>query len=293
MDGFRQAMVMLPPPVQEALRQAPPPVQRTAQEIRLRKGGGITLSLPDGVWMAPRFKCTAEQLYSIFEALCEYSLHTHQEELRHGYIRLKNGCRAGIAGTFVTEGGRVTTVRQVTAICLRIARWHNECAKEIGFTLSNGGRLHAALICGEPASGKTSLLRDLVRCFCTGAVGRPFRMAVVDERGELNTGDWPCETLLGCPKATGVELALRNLAPEGIALDELGDTAECAAVLRCLHSGVAAFATAHADSVESLCRRAVVRKALCSGAFEYVVLLRGRHAPGEIAACHPVETLPL
>ena len=292
-QGLEQAAALLPSAIREALARVPPTIQRQTQEIRLRKNAPLTLSLPDGDWTVPSILCTGEQLYSAFERLCEYSIHSHQEELRQGYIRLKNGCRAGIAGTSVVENGRVVSVREITSICLRVARQHEKCAKELAFTLSNGGRLHAALLCGEPGSGKTSLLRDLVRCFAVGEASRRFRMAVVDERGELQMAGLPCDTLVGCPKAAGIEQALRNLAPEGIVFDELGDTAETAAVLRCLNSGVAAFATLHAGSIEALQYRPVARQALQSGAFEYVVLLAGRREPGRVARVLPVEELAL
>lgn len=292
-QGLEQAAALLPPAIREVLARVPPIIQRQTQEIRLRLNAPLTLSLPDGDWTTPLFVCTGDQLYSTFERLCEYSVHSHQEELRQGYIRLKNGCRAGVAGTAVTENGRVVSVREITSICLRVARLHEMCAKDLAFTLSNGGRLHAALLCGEPGSGKTSLLRDLIRCFAVGDATRQFRMAVVDERGELQMAGVPCDTLVGCPKAVGIEQALRNLAPEGIAFDELGDTAETAAVLRCLNSGVAAFATLHADGVEALRRRPVARQALQSGAFEYAVLLAGRREPGRVAKVLPVAELAL
>lgn len=292
-QDLEQTAAALPPAIREVLARVPPTIQRQTQEIRLRLNAPLTLSLPDGDWTTPSFICTGDQLYSTFERLCEYSVHSHQEELRQGYIRLKNGCRAGIAGTSVVENGRVVSVREITSICLRVARCHGECAKDLAFTLSSGGRLHAALICGEPGSGKTSLLRDLIRCFAAGDAVRPFRMAVVDERGELLTAGVPCDTLVGCPKAMGIEQALRNLAPEGIVFDELGDTTETAAVLRCLNSGVAAFATLHADSVEALRRRPIARQALQSGAFEYAVLLAGRRKPGKVAKVLPVAELAL
>ncbi|MBO5797303.1 MAG: Flp pilus assembly complex ATPase component TadA, partial [Clostridia bacterium] len=138
--------------------------------------------------------------------------------------------------------------------------------------------MHSLLICGQPASGKTTLLRDLICRLATGI--SPRRLTVVDERGELLLdNDQPCEVLLGYPKAVGIEQALRTLSPEGIVFDELGSEEEVKAVLQCLNSGVAAICTLHADGIESLKRRPAARAALQSGAFEYVALLSGRRAP--------------
>lgn len=283
-DGFSEAAALLPQPLQEVLARVPSSIRDRVQEIRLRNKAPITLSLPDFDYILPEDICKVKPLSNIFEHLCDYSVHAHQDELRQGYIRTKNGCRAGVAGTAVVENGEVVSMRNITAICLRIARDHKGCAKELAFTVANGGRLHGLLLCGEPASGKTSLLRDLVRTLVVGEVDRPFRVTVVDERGELSRGTpLPCEVLLGYPKAVGIEQALRTLSPEGIVFDELGSAAEVATVVRCLNSGVAAIASLHADSIEALRRRAVARQALQSGAFEYVALLAGRRQPGQIA----------
>lgn len=283
-DGFEEAVALLPQPLQEVLMRVPSSIRDRVQEIRLRNNAPITLSLPNSDYIVSNALCKVNDLSNAFENLCDYSVHAHQNELRQGYIHTKNGCRAGVAGTAVVENGEVVSVRNVTSICLRIAREHGGCAKGIAFTVVNGGKLHGLLLCGEPASGKTSLLRDLVRILTIGEVDRPFRLTVVDERGELSRGTpLPCEVLVGYPKAVGIEQALRTLSPEGIVFDELGSAAEVAAVVRSLNSGVAAIASLHADSVEALRRRVVARQALQSGAFEYVALLAGRQQPGQIA----------
>ena len=88
--------------------------------------------------------------------------------------------------------------------------------------------LYSTLICGEPASGKTSLLRDLARGLSSGDYGEIRRVAVVDERGELSgAGELPlCDVLRGCPKAEGIQQAVRCLSPEVVLFDELGSREE-------------------------------------------------------------------
>ena len=78
------------------------------------------------------------------------------------------------------------------------------------------------LIVGIPASGKTTLLRDLIRQMASGNLGRIYKVAVVDERGELgasfrgepqNDLGYCCDLLDGYPKGEGMNLALRTLSP--------------------------------------------------------------------------------
>lgn len=106
------------------------------------------------------------------------------------------------------------------------------CADPLLNRLLQGGRIAGALICGEPSSGKTSLLRDMARQLSDGSRGRRYHVAVVDERGELGAdrGLPECDVLLYCPKEKGIEQAVRCLAPDVVLFDELGTPEETRAV---------------------------------------------------------------
>lgn len=87
------------------------------------------------------------------------------------------------------------------------------------------------LVVGEPDSGKTTLLRQIVfaleQLHCAAAV--------VDERGELFPAGHmlrpaAVDVLAGVPKATAVQMALRTLGPQVIVLDELGSLEETQAL---------------------------------------------------------------
>lgn len=301
MNGYAEAAACLPSALREVLLRVPPEIAGRVQEIRLRQEAPVVLSTPQGEWfitqegrITPRpsedtLRCGRALLSDCFQILCDFSVHTHQQELRQGFIAVKNGCRAGVAGTAVVENGQILSLRNVTSLCLRVARRHDGCARELSRQLAPdaaGGRsatLCSALICGEPASGKTSLLRDLARGWSTGEYGQLRRVAVVDERGELSGegGLSLCDVLRGCPKAEGIQQAVRCLSPEVVLFDELGSREETQAVLAGLNAGTAAVATAHGRDLSSLLHRPQIRLALSQGAFDKVVLLRGRKHPGE------------
>ena len=210
----------------------------------------------------------------------QYSAYTHREELRRGFITA-NGCRVGVAGTAVVENGEVTGYRSLTSLCIRVAREHIGCASSLAEILFENG-IHSALICSEPAGGKTGLLRDLAR----EAADRRFSVSVIDERGELSgfSSLDGCDVLYGAPKAEGIEQAVRCLSPRVVLLDELGNGAELRAVHDAAVRGVPTIATVHARSTANLKQRPALVSLLKNDVFEYTVLLCGRHAPGVIVS---------
>lgn len=296
MEPWEQAAENLPPGIRGPLERVPAAFQETVQEIRLRRQSPVVLSAPSGEWWVTRageptvtrrpdlLCCLPEQLEDCFLRLCGYSIHTHQEEIRQGFVTAANGCRAGIGGTAVMENGVCISMREITSLCLRVARIHEGCAGELVPRLFAGGELQNVLLCGEPGSGKTSLLRDIARALSAGEYGPRRRVAVVDERGELSLRrSLPdCDVLTGCPKAQGVLQAVRCLAPEVVVFDELGDDRETQAVRSSLQSGVAVVASCHGRDMPSLLGRPAVAPLLLTGAFARVALLRGHGRPGQI-----------
>ncbi len=296
-NGWDALFPLLPETLGRALNALPPPIRLQVQEIRLRAGQAVALGIrgaeqfitPTGavsVRTADGLFCPVEWLRQIVERVCDHSVYAHQEELRCGFFAAPGGCRIGIAGTAVTENGRIVSYRNLTSLCIRVAREHRGCAAALAERLCGDGTVYSALLCGEPSSGKTSLLRDLLR----ELTARRLSVTAVDERGEL-TGSMAvgCDILRGTPKAVGVEQAVRCLAPRVVVFDELGGIEELHAVRQALHSGVAVITSVHARTPTELLRREGVRDLLYSGAFAYVGLLRGCTAPGELAQLIRVE----
>lgn len=155
------------------LSRFPARIQAVAQEIRLRAGAPVVLSTPSGELLVTKsgqvtelssgelLTCDPLQLEDCFQRLCEYSVHTHQQEIKDGYVSTRSGCRAGIAGSVVAENGAVVTMRHITSICIRIARPARRLRGRPGGGADRPFRPAQRLIAGEPSSGKTSLLRDL------------------------------------------------------------------------------------------------------------------------------------
>ncbi len=270
-----------------------------AGEIRLRVGAPAALSLPAGLKTIGTSPVTRQQMDEMVLSLCGQSVYTHQHELAAGYIHISGGHRAGVCGTAVIEQGRVTSIRDITSICLRIAREQPGCADEIIKRLFSRG-LCSAVIAGAPCSGKTTLLRELACQLASGAIERPMRVAVVDERGEIALSSFTgepgrlnrlCDVLCGYPKAEGILQAVRGLSPDVIICDELGTEEETIAVRAGINAGVHIICSVHAGSAEELARKPQISALMDTGAFSRFALLKGRNRPGEVSGIISGEEL--
>ena len=297
MDGFEALTALMPEELRRILGRLPSAVCDEVQEIRLRAGQAVALGIRGTeryvtaggvatVEAEAAFCCESRWLRQVVDNACEQSVYAHQEELKHGFLPAPRGCRIGIAGTAVVENGSIVGYRHITSLCMRVARDHRGCAAELASRLCADG-VAGALVCGEPSSGKTSLLRDLLCEFSS----RRLSVAVVDERGELTGNGVPtgCDSLRGAPKACGIGQAIRCLSPRVVVFDELGGTEEIRAVTQALYCGVPVVASVHCRHPRELLYREGLAQALRGAVFPYVVQLRGAIRPGEIIAVRRVE----
>ena len=74
---------------------------------------------------------TREDVEEIFLRLCGYSVYSHMEEIRGGFVSADRALRVGIGGTAVIEKGGIKTVRDVTSLSVRIPREKRGCAEEV------------------------------------------------------------------------------------------------------------------------------------------------------------------
>lgn len=184
-----------------------------------------------------------------------------------GYITAPGGHRIGICGDVIYRNGRMDGIRKISSLCIRVARDIRGIAdKKLAFRGST-------LILGQPGSGKTTLLRELIRIASEKEI-----VSVVDERCELFPQDFlrgkRMDVLSGCPKAIGMDIVLRSMGPDSIAVDEITAEADCQALLHAANCGVRLFATAHAGSRQDLINRSIYRPLLQNQIFDTLIVLQ-------------------
>ena len=234
-------------------------------ELRLRIGQPVKLVCRNGI-IPMDARVTAEDLRLCVNAASRYSP-WNAATIKEGYLTAAGGHRIGLCGEAAGE-----SLRSVTSLCVRVARDIPEIGENL--TLRD-----SALILGPPGSGKTTLLRALIRRLSSR---NKCQVSVVDERCEvfpLSNGH-PCfdpgpntDVLSGRAKAEGIDMVLRAMGPEWIALDEVTSEADCAALARSGWCGVKLLATAHASSPEDLRRRPVYRPLTEAGLFHSVIVM--------------------
>lgn len=273
-EGFQRLLSALPNRLMREIYRVEKTVggiEDRLSEIRMRRSRPASLTLRDKNLVLP-ISCTEEELSDALSVFCQGSLYAFRDTLTEGFVTTKDGYRVGIAARAVTDGGRVTGLREVTGLCIRIhhtVKGAGDAAHDLFFRL--GGRC-GILVYSSPGVGKTTLLRDLAVRLSSGKT--PLRVAVIDERGELSTeGGVLLDVLVGFPKPIGIGIALRTLSPEVILCDEIGNEREAAAILEMQNAGVPLIATAHASSFAEVLRRPPLKRLIDGGVFRGFLLL--------------------
>lgn len=261
------------------------------QEIRIRANRPLLAVCGNREYRSKRI-IKKEELREILAYLSNYSLYAYEEELSRGFLSLPGGHRVGIAGRTVLQEGRVKTVTEVSSLNLRFAHEVRGCADRLLPYLRAEGRLMSTLIASAPGHGKTTLLRDLIRQISDGYDGYPgLTVGVVDERSEIagtfrglpgNDVGMRTDVLDGCPKAEGMMMLIRTMAPKAVAVDEIGSRGDTEALLSAMNCGCVLFSTVHGSSMEELLGKPVLREMIDLGLFERYVFLDGSRKPGRI-----------
>lgn len=259
--AWKELLGILPPGIRSEVDTAG---KETLRELRLRINAPPELVLSGGQhWL--KGKTNQEDLNFIVNTATRYSPWASASAAQ-GYITAAGGHRIGLCGDVVCKDGLVTGIRTVRSVCIRVARDFEGIGKAAAALDSS------LLILGAPGTGKTTLLRDLIR-----QLARYRHVAVVDERCELFpegfvTGKLQ-DTLSGCSKITGIEMLLRTMSPEYIAVDEITAEEDSLALARAANCGVGLLATAHAGNLEDFAVRSVYRHLRERNLFQTVLVL--------------------
>lgn len=271
------------------------------QEIRLRIGQPVTVLYQNEELILPTMysekkRLGKQEIKETIEHISNYSLYAYEHELKQGFITIEGGHRVGMAGQVIMEGGKIKNMKYISSINIRVSHEVLDCANKIFPYITYNKQMYHTLIISPPRCGKTTLLRDVIRQISDGNRWiKGCTVGVVDERSELggcylgviqNNLGMRTDILDRCPKADGMIMLIRSMAPQVVAVDEIGAKEDVHAIEYAMHCGCKMLATAHGDSMEEICKKPIFEKLIREKRFERYVILSNRYRLGGIEAVY-------
>lgn len=222
----------------------------------------------------------------ILNHICSYSIYAYEDEIRQGFLTVQGGHRIGVSGhAIMRTEGEIKNMKYISFLNIRISHQILGAADSVLPFLYENKKICNTLLISMPGIGKTTLLRDIVRQVSDGNdYASGMTVGVVDERSELagcfkgvaqNDLGIRTDVLDACPKALGMMLLLRSMAPKVIAVDEIGGKQDEEMIRQVTRCGVHVLATIHGSGMEDLKNSAMGKSLMEEKIFErYIVLER-------------------
>lgn len=276
LEAYRQAVAILPLRLQKAALSLPEAIQIQCEELRLRAGAQLRYSTIGQETEILDAMVTAQDLQDLFARATRYSVHSFEESLQYGFITVEGGHRLGLCGMAAMRHGKMSGLRTITSVNLRIAAQCIGAASPVIEEIWHGGQVRSTLIIAAPAYGKTTVLRDAIRQLSA----RGIRVAAADERCEISGAaegvaqfdlGQATDILCGAPKAAATIQLIKTMSPQVLAMDEITAPEDVQAMQYAAHCGAAVLATAHALDLASLQRKPLYQPLLADHVFSLAI----------------------
>lgn len=234
------------------------------------------------------FNVSAEELRACVLNCTEHSVYAYNDDIKNGYVTMQGGVRLGICGEVVTDNGKIVTVKNYSAVNIRIPHEIKGFANCIMPDIVANNC--SALILSPPGAGKTTLLRDIARQLSDGGKN----VLIADERGEIaccadgvpsmDVGT-RTDVCTGGEKKHAVECAIRAMRPDVIVTDEIFGESDAEILREAAGSGISVIASAHASSAESFEKRALSGLLKKYGVFSRIYYISSPERGRRIIVC--------
>ena len=213
----------------------------------------------------------------------------------HPYLVTKEDIgetRVGVAGKVIIENEKVKNIQYISSLNVRISHEVLGCADALIPYITENKQICHTLIISPPCCGKTTLIRDLIRQISDGnEYIKGCSVGVVDERSELggcylgiaqNHLGTRTDILDCCPKAEGMIMLIRSMAPRVIAVDEIGTSEDIHAIEYAMQCGCRLIASVHSLDMDEASKKPILGDLIRRRMFQRYVVLGQDHGPGKI-----------
>lgn len=274
------------------------------QEIRLRCGKPIGL-LYDGeeygicdmglCRYSDSITLSIQEVETTIQYMSKYSLYALENDLKRGFMTLEGGHRLGVAGQVVVENDIVKSIMYISSLNLRICHEVVGCSNKLMNFIVDPKRDKVAktLIVSPPKCGKTTLIRDIARNLSDGwGSFEGCNVGIVDERSEIagcyrgipqsDVGS-RTDVMDKCPKAEGIRMLLRSMAPRVIIVDEIGRQEDYDAIQDALCAGVSVISSIHANDIDECLSKPTLCDLIRGRYFERIIILSNTDGVGTVS----------
>jgi stage III sporulation protein AA len=279
-----------PKDIKELLLENVQDNKEVLEEIRIRVEKSIILKFNNKEKVINHF-VKSEEILNILGRVCENSIYSYQNEIAEGFITVKGGHRIGISGSVVIENGKVININYINALNFRISRQVIGCSKKIIPYIINlkENSIYNTLIISPPGTGKTTILRDLVRQISNGIRMYKFKginVSIIDERGEIaalykgipqNDVGIKTDVMDNIPKSIGIKMMIRTMSPQVIVADEIGTLDDSYIINYAICSGCKGIFTAHGLDFDDVYLNPILKEIINMHLFEVIIFLDSKN----------------
>lgn len=193
-----------------------------------------------------------DDLTEVINNVTENSIYAFNDKILKGFITTKDGVRVGLSGEIVVDNGKIITLKNFTSLNIRLSR-EVFGASDLIYTKVFNEEIYNTLIVAPPFSGKTTILKDLIRRI---NIEKNYDVLVIDERGEFyNVKGENVDVIRYGDKTDTFLLGLRSLSPDVIIMDELATEKDFLNIEYALSCGVKIIATIHGENKNDLIKK--------------------------------------
>lgn len=202
----------------------------------------------------------------------------------------------GVMGKAILENNHVKNLQYISSVNIRMSHEVLGCADRLLPFITKNRQVCHTLVISPPRCGKTTLIRDLIRQISDGnTYVKGCTVGVVDERSEIggcylgvaqNELGMRTDVLDCCPKAEGMIMLIRSMAPQVIAVDEIGSTEDIHAIEYAMQCGCKMIASVHGLTMDEAHEKPVLGRLIKERRFERYILLGNEKRPGEVKAIY-------